>query len=78
MTDKAIQVAECNMQNDPENWVTGDEHMTGARRSYLKRLSEDAKEPFDDTLTKAEASQRIDKLQKLTGRGVGEAGTSPD
>jgi hypothetical protein len=43
--------------------------MTGAQRSYLKTLSDEAKELFDETLTKAEASQRIDDLQEKTGRG---------
>ncbi len=43
--------------------------MTGAQASYLKTLSEEAGETFDDTLTKAEASKRIDALQEATGRG---------
>jgi hypothetical protein len=42
--------------------------MTGAQRSYLKTLSEEAKEPFDGSLSKAQASIRIDELQQLTGR----------
>jgi hypothetical protein len=57
------------MQKDPDQWTTGDEPMTGAQRSYLKTLCEEAKVPFDDTLTKAEASKRIDELQESTGRG---------
>ncbi|RZJ09867.1 MAG: DUF3072 domain-containing protein [Rubrivivax sp.] len=71
MTDKRTQehADESNMQKDPEDWVTGDEPMTGAQRSYLKTLSEEAHKPFDDNLTKAEASQRIEELQALTGRG---------
>jgi hypothetical protein len=59
-----------NTIKDPNEWKTGDEPMTGAQRSYLKTLSDEAKEPFDDALTKAEASQRIDELQEKTGRGV--------
>ena len=43
--------------------------MTGAQASYLKTLSEEAGEPFDETLTKADASLRIDELQSKTGRG---------
>lgn len=43
--------------------------MTGAQKSYLTTLSEEAGEPVDDTLTKAQASMRIDELQRLTGRG---------
>ena len=58
-----------NLQKDPDDWVTGDEKMTGAQASYLKTLSEEAGEPFDDTLTKAQASKRIDELQEKTGRG---------
>jgi hypothetical protein len=30
------------MAKDPDQWVTGDEPMTGAQRSYLKTLSEEA------------------------------------
>ncbi|MES2711605.1 MAG: DUF3072 domain-containing protein [Pseudomonadota bacterium] len=58
-----------NAIKDPDDWTTGDEPMTGAQASYLKTLSEQAKEPFDANLTKAEASKRIDELQALTGRG---------
>jgi hypothetical protein len=31
--------------------------MTGAQKSYLKTLSDEAKEPFDATLTKPDASR---------------------
>jgi Protein of unknown function (DUF3072) len=58
-----------NAEKDPADWTTGDEAMTGAQASYLKTLSEEADEPFDDTLTKADASKRIDALQEKTGRG---------
>jgi len=58
-----------NTVKDPNEWTTGDEPMTGAQRSYLKTLSDEAKEPFDDNLTKAEASKRIDELRAKTGRG---------
>ena len=58
-----------NTVKDPDDWTTGDEPMTGAQASYLKTLSEEAGEPFDDKLTKAEASKRIDALQAKTGRG---------
>jgi hypothetical protein len=58
-----------NTIKDPNEWTTGDEPMTGAQRSYLKTLSDEAKEPFDENLTKADASKRIDELQDKTGRG---------
>ena len=59
-----------NMVKDPKDWTTGDEPMTGAQKSYLKTLSEEAKEEMDENLTKAQASARIEELQKKTGRGT--------
>jgi hypothetical protein len=59
-----------NTIKDPDNWVTGDEEMTGAQRSYLQTLAEEAGEEVDLNLTKAEASKRIEELQQKTGRGV--------
>ena len=59
-----------NTQKDPDSWTTGGESMTGAQASYLQTLSDEAGEPFDDQLTKAEASKRIDELQERTGRGI--------
>lgn len=56
-------------QKDPEDWVTGDERMTGAQASYLQTLCQEAGEEFDETMTKADASRRIDELQARTGRG---------
>jgi uncharacterized damage-inducible protein DinB len=57
-------------QKDPEEWVTGDERMTGPQASYLQTLSQEAGEEFDDSLTKAQASERIEELQAKTGRGT--------
>ena len=73
MTEHANPKSEpfSNAENDPDDWTTGDEKMTGAQASYLKTLSEEAGEPFDDGLTKAEASKAIDALQEKTGRGAG-------
>jgi len=58
-----------NTQKDPDEWVTGDEPMTGAQESYLKTLSQEADEPLDPEISKADASRRIDELQEKTGRG---------
>jgi hypothetical protein len=69
VSDKPKQHPTGNAEKDPEDWVTGDEPMTGAQASYLKTLSEEAGEEFDTSLTKAEASERIDALQEKTGRG---------
>lgn len=59
-----------NMEKDPEDWVTGDESITGAQASYLKTLCEEAKVDYPADLTKAEASKLIDQLRELTGRGT--------
>ena len=59
-----------NAVKDPETWVTGGEPMTGAQASYLQTLSEEAGEEFDETATKAQASELIDELQQKTGRGA--------
>ena len=58
-------------EKDPDNWVTGDEPMTGAQRSYLDTLAREAGEQLSPDLTKAEASEHIDRLQSKTGRGQG-------
>ena len=60
-----------NQIKDPSEWTTGGEPMTGAQASYLKTLSEQAKDPdaFSPDLDKAEASQRIDALRNETKRG---------
>jgi hypothetical protein len=59
-----------NQIKDPDEWTTGGEPMTGAQASYLKTLSEEAKEPeaFEPDLGKAEASKRIDALRHKAGR----------
>ncbi len=58
-----------NTEKDPDDWTTGGEPMTGAQASYLKTLSEQAHDAdaFDDGLTKAEASKRIDALRQKVG-----------
>jgi hypothetical protein len=59
-----------NAQKDPDEWITGAEPMTGAQKSYLKTLCDEAGEEFDETLSKAAASKRIEELQQKTGRGL--------
>jgi Protein of unknown function (DUF3072) len=56
-------------EKDPDDWVTGDEPMTGAQRSYLDTLAREAGEQLSPDLTKAEASEHIERLQEKTGRG---------
>lgn len=58
-----------NPAKDPEDWTTGEEPMTGPQRSYLQTLCREAGEEFDPSLTKVEASRKIEKLLAKTGRG---------
>ena len=64
-------------QRDPDDWKTGDEPMTAAQASYLRTLSEEVGESFDESLTKAEASTRIDELRERSPRVGGEAAQRP-
>ncbi|MBA3895531.1 MAG: DUF3072 domain-containing protein [Gemmatimonadales bacterium] len=59
-----------NAEKDPDTWTTGEEPMTGAQASYLRTLAEEAGESFDPSLSKSDASKRIDELQTKTGRGT--------
>ena len=59
-----------NAEKDPGDWTTGDEPMTGPQRSYLNTLAREANEDVPDGVTKAQASELIDRLQKAAGRGV--------
>jgi hypothetical protein len=57
---------------DPDEWKTGDEPMTAAQRSHLATLAQDAGQSFDEELTKAEVSKRIDELRQGSPRLVGD------
>ena len=56
------------LQRDPDEWKTGDEPMTDAQRSYLETLCRETGEEFDATLSKADASKRIDELRERSPR----------
>jgi DUF3072 family protein len=56
------------LQRDPDEWKTGNEPMTEAQRSYLETLCRETGEEFDETLSKAEASKRIDELRERSPR----------
>ena len=64
-TDHTVQ---SGLQRDPDEWKTADEPMTDAQRSYLQTLCRETGEPFDDRLSKADASKRIDELRDLSPR----------
>lgn len=72
MSDSNLPDQARNPVKDPENWTTGDEPMTGPQASYLSTLLQQAGRPesdLDPNITKAQASELIDALQKETGRG---------
>jgi hypothetical protein len=58
-----------NTEKDPDDWVSGDDPMTGAQASYLTTLCEEADiAPPPGDLNKAEASKLIDDLKAKLGR----------
>jgi hypothetical protein len=68
MTNQHSDANDGALQKDPDEWKTGDEPMTAAQRSYLETLARDSGEEFDESLTKAEASKRIDELRERSPR----------
>ena len=69
MTNKSSDdAAQPALQRDPDEWKTGDEPMTDAQRSYLRTLCRETGAEFDEHLSKAEASKRIDELRGRSPR----------
>ena len=60
-----------NAEKDPDEWVTGDEPMTGAQASYLATLAHDTGRDVPEKLSKADASKLIDELKSHSGRAQG-------
>ncbi len=56
-----------------EDWVTGDEPMTGPQRSYLATLLRGTGEDVPEGLTKAEASELIDRYSSGSDAPAGSA-----
>ncbi|MGB3353962.1 MAG: DUF3072 domain-containing protein [Mycobacterium sp.] len=69
MTENNNQAPRETPEKDTSEWVTGDEPMTGAQRSYLNTLAREAGQEVPEDATKAQASDLIDELQQTTGRG---------
>ena len=55
------------LQKDPSEWVSGDDPITPAQRSYLDTLARQAGEELPADMSKAEASQHIDRLRGQLG-----------
>ncbi|MDQ6839143.1 MAG: DUF3072 domain-containing protein [Actinomycetota bacterium] len=72
MSDQQPTVSDptANAEKDPDQWVTGDEPMTGAQASYLATLARDTRRDVPETLTKAEASKLIEELQAASDRAA--------
>ncbi len=68
-----------NVEKDPDDWVSGEDPMTGAQASYLKTLSEQAHQPdfYAPNLTKAQASKRIDALKQAIRQRADRTGSVP-
>jgi hypothetical protein len=64
--------AQLALQRDPDEWKTGDEPMTDAQRSYLGTLCRETGEEIDDSLSKADASKRIEELRERSPRLLSE------
>jgi hypothetical protein len=56
-------VSDPALEKDPSDWVSGDDPMTESQKSYLDTLAKQAGEELPADLTKAEASQHIDRLR---------------
>jgi hypothetical protein len=62
-----------NQQNeqpvkDPKDWKSGDDPATPSQQSYLNTLAEQVgEEPPAEDITKAEASEQIDRLRQEAG-----------
>jgi hypothetical protein len=65
MKNETVQPA---LQRHPDAWKTGDEPMTDAQRSYLETLCRETGEEFEESLSKADASKRIDELRQRSPR----------
>jgi len=68
MKNHTKETAQPALQRDPDEWKTGDEPMTDAQRSYLETLCRETGEEFDESLSKADASKRIDELRDKSPR----------
>lgn len=59
--------ADNTLEKDPSDWVSGGDPMTESQKSYLDTLAKQAGEELPAKLSKAEASQHIDRLRSDNG-----------
>jgi Protein of unknown function (DUF3072) len=63
----ASRPGEDALQRDPSEWVSGDDPITPAQKSYLDTLARQAGEELPADMSKAEASQHIERLKAQLG-----------
>jgi hypothetical protein len=68
MSDATSDQQSQSPEKPVEQWATGDEPATGPQLSYLSTLAREAGEQVPDDLTKAQASELIDRLQQRSPR----------
>ena len=61
-------VQDASLEKDPSEWVSGDDPITEAQKSYLDTLARQAGEELPADMSKAEASQHIERLREQTGK----------
>ena len=55
------------LQRDPAEWVSGNDPITPAQKSYLDNLARQAGEELPADMSKADASQHIERLKSQLG-----------
>ncbi|HKG49356.1 MAG TPA: DUF3072 domain-containing protein [Actinomycetales bacterium] len=68
MSDATSDQQSQSPEKPVEQWATGNEPATGPQLSYLSTLAREAGEQVPDDLTKAQASELIDRLQQRSPR----------
>jgi hypothetical protein len=56
------------LEKDPNDWVSGDDPITPSQKSYLDTLARQAGEELSADMSKAEASQHIERLKTQLGQ----------
>ncbi|MDQ3416730.1 MAG: DUF3072 domain-containing protein [Actinomycetota bacterium] len=68
MSDSETPTPDSSAEKPTDQWATGDEPITGPQQSYLETLARESGEEVPEGLSKAQASELIDKLQARSPR----------
>ena len=66
------QGGDSSAEKDSDQWVTGDEPMTGPQASYLETLAQQAGEEVPTGITKKQAHDEIERLQGSDSNPAGD------